>query len=81
MTKECKVLLNNDAVTVVEFDSIKVQMPSIHKNAETIFVKFEDGKYSVVDSLSNTEDKPKKKATKKKTTVKKETKAKNENDA
>ena len=49
MVKECLVTLNNEAVTVVKFDNIDIQFPSIHKNEKTVFVKFEDGKYSIVD--------------------------------
>ena len=33
MTKQCPVILNNKAVTVVKFDNIEIQFPSIHKDA------------------------------------------------
>lgn len=53
MTKECNVIINNDAVTVILFDDIEVQFPSIHAKAKKVFVKYEDGKYSIVDKLSD----------------------------
>lgn len=46
MIKECNVILNNEAVTVVNFDGVKIQMPSIKRKAETIFVNYENGFYS-----------------------------------
>lgn len=69
MIKECIVKLNNEAVTVVAYGDIDVQLPAIHREAKTIFVNCEDGKYTVVDK----DYKPKsaavgKKSTKKKTT-------------
>lgn len=51
MTKQCPVILNNKAVTVVKFDNIEIQFPSIHKDAKTVFVKFEDGKYTIVENI------------------------------
>ena len=50
MVKKCKVILNNDAVTVVRFDNIEVQFPSIHKEDEYVNVLYKDGKYKIVDS-------------------------------
>lgn len=69
MVKECIVKLNNDVVTVVAYGDIDVQLPAIHREAKTLFVNCEDGKYTVVDK----DYKPKgavaeKKSTKKKTT-------------
>ena len=49
MVKECKVLINNEEVTVVKFGDIEVQFPSIKKNCSSVFVNFENGKYSIVD--------------------------------
>lgn len=49
MIQECKIILNNEAVTVVQFGDIEVQFPSIRKNDKTIFVKYEDGNYSIVN--------------------------------
>lgn len=50
MIKECSVLLNNEAVTVVKYDDdITIQFPSINRKAKTVFVKYEDGEYSIVD--------------------------------
>ena len=49
MIKECSVVLNNEVVTVARFDDKDIQFPSIHRNAHTVFVNYEDGKYSIVD--------------------------------
>lgn len=50
MVKECPVIINNDAVTVVRFDGIDIQFPSVNQeNVKTLNVKFENGKYSIVD--------------------------------
>lgn len=71
MVKECLVILNNEVVTVVKYGKVDVQLPSIHKEAKTIFVACNDGKYSVVDE--NYEQKcaliNEKKRTNKKTTI------------
>lgn len=48
MIKDCKVTLNNQYVTVFDFDGTDVQIPSIHRKADKIKVKFEDGKYLVL---------------------------------
>ena len=71
MVKECLVKLNNDVVTVVAFGDIDIQFPSIRKNAKTVFVNYEDGKYSIVDEnfKTNRVDKNKRKDTYKKTTI------------
>ena len=53
MTKECEVILNNDEVTVVKFDGKEIQFPSIHKNAKTVFVKVDNGTYSIVGKMEN----------------------------
>ena len=47
MLKECRVLLNNDAVTVILYDGVKVQIPSIGRKADVVKVK-DDGTYTVV---------------------------------
>lgn len=49
MVKTCKVLLNNEAITVFDYDGIKVQVPSIHRETRTIRVLAKNGIYSVVD--------------------------------
>lgn len=69
MVKECKVLVNNDAVTVVKYDDIKVQVPSIHKDAKTVKVLCEDNKYTVVDDDYVEQKSKKKKKTVDETTV------------
>lgn len=69
MTKECTVLLNNSAVTVVKFGEIEVQLPPIQRDAKKVFVKFENDRYAVVDKLDEPEVQTKKKS--KKTIVEK----------
>lgn len=64
MTKECKVILNNSAVTVVKFGEIEVQLPPIQRNAKKVFVKFENDRYAVVDKLDELEVQTKKKSKK-----------------
>lgn len=51
MTKECKVLLRNQYVMVVDFNGKEVQMPSDHTNKDTVFVKYENDKYSITCKL------------------------------
>lgn len=71
MIKECIVKLNNDVVTVVAYGDVDVQLPAIHKEARTIFVNYENGKYTVVDKDNKPNDiMAKKKNVKKKTTNK-----------
>lgn len=64
MIKECKVILNNSAVTVVKFGEIEVQLPSIQRDAKKVFVKFENDRYAVVDKLDEPEVQTKKKSKK-----------------
>ncbi len=49
MIKKCKVIINNEAVTVIRFGNIEVQIPSIHKKADYVNVLYENGKYKIVD--------------------------------
>ena len=48
MVKECKVVLHNSAVMVVDFSGTKVQFPATKINDEVVYVEYIDGKYSVV---------------------------------
>lgn len=48
MVKKCRVLLNNDLVTVIDFNGKKVQLPSIKANKEEINILFDSGRFSVV---------------------------------
>ena len=59
MVKECKVILNNDCVTVAIVDGTKVQFPSIHRKANTVFVRVENDTYTIVDGIDNTADEEK----------------------
>lgn len=72
MVKKCNVLINNDAVTVINYDGVKVQIPSIHRDAKTVNVVFENNKYIVVgddyvEPNIKTASTPKKNAAKKAT--------------
>ena len=49
MIKECPITINNEAVTVAKFGETSVQFPSIHRDAKTIFVSYENGSYQIVD--------------------------------
>lgn len=71
MILKCDVLINNEAVTVVRFDGNDVQLPSIHRDAHEVLVRFDDGKYYVVpdDYKEPIVDEVKKKNLKKKTTA------------
>ena len=48
MIKDCKVILNNERVTVIDFDGTAVQLPSIHRKAEYIKVKFDNDRHIVL---------------------------------
>ena len=74
MIKKCKVLINNEAVTVFRYDGVEVQIPSIKRKANYINVIKKDGNYIVVEDgyveqTKITTGKQKKK-TNKKTTIK-----------
>lgn len=64
MIKECSVLLQNEVVTVVRFDNIDIQLPALKHKVKTVFVKNEDGKYTIVDGNAIIEKKNNKKTTK-----------------
>lgn len=57
MTKECKVLMRNELVMVVDFDGKEIQMPSDHTDKDIVFVKYENDRFSIVDKLEK-EKKP-----------------------
>ena len=65
MTKECKVLLRNQYVMVVDFDGKEIQMPSDHTDKDTVFVKYENDRYSITCNLEE-EKKPVSRAKKQK---------------
>lgn len=73
MTKLCPVILNNEAVTVVKFNNIEVQLPSIHKDVKNIYVKYDNDRYAIVENIEEYEKKEvvisHKKRNQKKTTV------------
>ena len=57
MVKECKVLLRNQYVMVVDFDGKEIQMPSDHTDKNTVFVKHENDRYTITCKLEE-EKKP-----------------------
>lgn len=57
MIKECKVLMRNELVMVIDFDGKEIQMPSDHKDSNIVFVKYENDRFSIVDKLEK-EKKP-----------------------
>lgn len=57
MIKGCKVLLRNQYVMVVDFDGKEIQMPSDHTDKDTVFVKYENDRYSIICKLEE-EKKP-----------------------
>ena len=59
MVKECKVLLRNQYVMVVDFDGKEIQMPSDQTDKDTVFVKYENDRYSITFNLEE-EKKPEK---------------------
>lgn len=73
MVKECNVKINNEYVTVVEYEDIDIQFPAIHKKAKTVYVSYQDGEYSIVNKEYKSKNalKNSNKGTKKKTTNKK----------
>lgn len=48
MIKECKIVLTNDKIIVVEFENKKIQIPNSKLIDKYAYVKLEKGKYSVV---------------------------------
>ena len=86
MVKNCRVILNNELVTVLDFDGKQIQVPSIKRKANYVSVLFKDNKYRVVpddyvEPLEPVveqvepvqEEKPKRKRRKKKKTTDDET--------
>ena len=51
MIKECKVLLRNEYVMVIDFEGKKIQMPSDNSDSNIVFVKYENDRYSITDKL------------------------------
>ena len=51
MIKECPVIINNDALSVVKFDDIDIQLPPLGKNTKNVNVSFDNGKYSIVKDI------------------------------
>lgn len=47
MIKYCKVILHNSAALVVDFDGVLVQLPYIKDVSGGVYVKYQNGKYTV----------------------------------
>jgi hypothetical protein len=56
MIKECLITLTNDIVTVVKYGDTFVQFPAVHPKGNTLFVKYENDKYVIIDSKTAEED-------------------------
>ena len=48
MIKECRVVLHNQAVTVVDYDGTQVQFPATKSKTDIVYVEYIDGKYAIV---------------------------------
>lgn len=51
LIKECKVILENDDVMVVDFEGKKVQLTSNKLFSDIAYVKYDKGKYTLTDKL------------------------------
>lgn len=71
MVKECRVLFDNETVAVVKYGDDEIQFPPIVGRPKSVFVKFENGKYSIVNKaeVEDRLEKNNKKTVKKKTTI------------
>ena len=49
MVKKCRVLLNNEEVTVVEYENTKIQFPAVREDIGYVHVEKENGQYFIVD--------------------------------
>lgn len=49
MIKECRVVLHNQAVTVVDYDGTQVQFPATKSKTDVVYVEYSDGKYVIVE--------------------------------
>lgn len=48
MVKECKVILHNSVVAVVNFGGTHIQFPATKINGETVYVEYVDGRYTII---------------------------------
>ncbi|MBQ2176869.1 MAG: hypothetical protein II453_18065 [Alphaproteobacteria bacterium] len=78
MVKICRVLLNNDVATVIEFDGAEIQLSPIHRNTEYVRVQLKDGIYRIVDNNFKEEIAAPEKSNKKVESNKKTTNEKNQ---
>ena len=59
MIKECPVVMSNDLITVVKFGDSEIQLPYSSIKDKTVYVKCENGIYSIVDGFDkNYEEQP-----------------------
>ena len=47
MIKECNVDIWNELIMVIDFDKVKVQMPSTENKEKSVYIKLENGTYSL----------------------------------
>lgn len=82
MVKQCKVLINNEAVTVINFDGREVQIPAIKRNVDSVNILFKNNQYIVVgddykekkeEAVKEVKKQPYQKPAFKKTTIEKKT--------
>lgn len=66
MIKECVVKINNDDVTVAQYDNIDIQFPSVHEDVKVVYVDCENGRYKIVTE-TDFKNQNEKKTTKKET--------------
>ncbi len=71
MIRECPVMLNNEAVTVVRYGDILIQFSAQGKGIKKVYVDYQDGRYRITDKPApEVKSKEKKNNNIKKTTVK-----------
>lgn len=60
MAKECPITINNEAVTVCQYDETLIQFPSIHDmKAKTVSVTQKNGRYYVASEHDEAANQPK----------------------
>ncbi len=49
MIKECPILINSTISTVVKYDDIEIQFPKVNGNVKSVFVKYSNNKFTIVN--------------------------------
>lgn len=47
MIRECNILLNNNLNMVIDFNGHEIQMPTSNPSGNTVFVRFENNRYTL----------------------------------